>query len=95
MKRILIFLIILSFTGCALNEPIGNSPRSQIKYQWSQIEKDITKQEVTRILGDPTDINYSEDVESWKYEYEGTRSYGTVSFRSNDIFVWFSSEPKF
>lgn len=95
MKSILMVLIILSFAGCALNEPIGKSPRSQIKYQWSQIEKDLTKKEVTRILGDPTDINYSEDVESWKYEYEDTRSYGTVSFRSYDNFVWFYSKPSF
>ncbi len=73
MKRILIILIILSFTGCVLNEPIGKSPRSQIKYQWSQIEKDLSKKDVTRILGDPTDINYGEDVESWKYEYEDTK----------------------
>jgi hypothetical protein len=95
MKSILMVLIILSFAGCALNEPISKSPRSQIKYQWSQIEKDLTKKDVTRILGDPTDINYSEDVESWKYEYEGTRSYGTVSFRSYDNFVWFYSKPSF
>ena len=95
MKRILIILIILSFTGCVLNEPIGKSPRSQIKYQWSQIEKDLSKKDVTRILGDPTDINYGEDVEIWKYEYEVTRSFGTVSFRSHDNFVWFYSEPKF
>ncbi len=95
MKSLQMALIVLLFTGCVLNEPIGKSPRSKIKYQWSQIEKDLTKKDVTRILGDPTDINYSEDVESWKYEYEGTRSYGTVSFRSNDTFVWFSSEPRF
>ncbi len=95
MKSILVFLIILFFTGCAFNEPIGKSPRSQIKYQWSQIEKDMTKKDVTRILGDPTDINYSEDIESWKYQYDHSRSFGTVSFRSNDNFVWFSSKPKF
>ncbi len=95
MKSIIMVLIILSFAGCALNEPIGKSPKSQIKYQWSQIERDLTKKDVKRILGEPTDINYSEDVETWKYEYEGTRSFGTVSFRSNDNFLWFSSKPRF
>ncbi len=95
MKSILILLIILFFTGCAFNEPIGKSPKTQIKYQWSQIEKDITKKDVKSILGEPTGISYNEDVESWKYEYEGTRSYGTVGFRSNDSFVWFYSKPKF
>ncbi len=95
MKSLQMALIILFFTGCVLNEPIGKSPRSKIKYQWSQIEKDLTKKDVTRILGDPTDINYSEDVETWKYEYEGARSYGTVSFRNNDYFVWFYSKPSF
>ncbi len=88
-------LIVLLFTGCVLNGPIGKSPKSQIKYQWSQIEKDLTKKDVTRILGEPTDINNSEDVETWKYEYEGSRSYGTVSFRNNDYFVWFYSKPSF
>ncbi len=88
-------LMILFFAGCVLNEPIGKSPRSQIKYQWSQIEKDMTKKDVTRILGDPTDINHSEDIESWRYQYDGARSYGTVSFRSNDNFVWFYSKPSF
>ncbi len=95
MKSLQMALIILFFTGCVLNEPIGKSPKSQIKYEWARIEKDLAKKEVTGRLGGPSYIKYSDDVETGKYEYEGARSYGTVSFRNNDHFVWFYSKPSF
>ena len=62
---------------------------------WSQVDKDMTKEEVTRILGDPIDIQGSEDVESWKYEYDIARTYGIVGFRRSDGRVWFFSKPLF
>jgi len=69
--------------------------KKQVKYMWSQVDKDMTKEEVTRILGDPIDIQGSEDVESWKYEYDIARTYGIVGFRRSDGRVWFFSKPLF
>jgi outer membrane protein assembly factor BamE (lipoprotein component of BamABCDE complex) len=62
---------------------------------WSQIEKEMTKEEVANILGDPSDIHNSEDVESWKYEYDIARTYGIVGFRRSNDRVWFLSKPSF
>ena len=62
---------------------------------WSQVDKDMTKGEVTRILGDPTDIQGSDNVESWKYEYDVARTYGIVGFSTRDDRVWFLSKPLF
>ena len=102
MKSILLFIIILSATGCYLMEPrdpgISTSTtitKKQVKYMWSQVDKDMTKEDVTRILGDPTDIQGSEDVESWKYVYDIARTYGIVGFRRSDERVWFLSKPSF
>ena len=69
--------------------------KKQVKYMWSQMEKDMTKEEVAHILGNPTDIHNSEDVETWKYEYDITRTYGIVGFRRSDDRVWFLSKPSF
>ena len=69
--------------------------KKQVKYMWSQIEKEMTKKEVARILGNPTDIHNSEDVESWKYEYDIARTYGIVGFRRSSDRVWFLSKPSF
>ncbi len=104
MKSILLFVIILSITGCYLTEPrdpgISTSTsttltKKQIKYMWSQIGQDMTKEEVTRALGEPTAIQGSEDVESWKYVYDIARTYGIVGFRRSDERVWFLSKPSF
>ncbi len=104
MKSILLFVIILSITGCYLMEPrdsgISTSAsttltKKQIKYMWSQIGQDMTKEEVTRALGEPTAIQGSEEVESWKYEYDIARTYGIVGFRRSDGHVWFLSKPSF
>ncbi len=102
MKSILLFVIILSITGCYLTEPLdpGTSTsttltKKQVKYMWSQVDKDMTKEEVIRILGDPTDTQGSEDVESWKYVYDIARTYGIVGFRRSDERVWFLSKPSF
>ncbi len=102
MKSILLIVIILSITGCYLTEPQdpGTSTsttltKKQIKYMWSQVDRDMTKEEVVSILGDPTDIHNSNDVESWKYEYDITRTYGIVGFRRSDERVWFLSKPSF
>lgn len=102
MKTILLFVIILSIAGCYLTEPQdpGTSTsttltKKQLKYMWSQIDKDMPKEEVTRILGDPTDIQHSEDVESWKYEYDIARTYGIVGFHRSDNLVRFFSKPTF
>ncbi len=102
MKSILLFIIILSITGCYLMEPrdsgISTSTtltKKQIKYMWSQIGQDMTKEEVTRALGEPTAIQGSEEVESWKYEYDIARTYGIVGFRRSDEHVWFLSKPSF
>ena len=106
MKSILLFIIILSITGCYLMEPrdsgISTSTststtltKKQIKYMWSQIGQDMTKEEVIRELGDPTDTQGSEDVESWKYVYDIARTYGIVGFRRSDERVWFLSKPSF
>ena len=102
MKSILLFIIILSATGCYLMEPrdpgISTSTtitKKQVKYMWSQVDKDMTKEDVTRILGDPTDIQGSEEVESWKYVYDIARTYGIVGFRRSDERVWFLSKPSF
>ncbi len=102
MKSILLFVIILSITGCYLTEPrdsgISTSTiltKKQIKYMWSQIGQDMTKEEVTRALGEPTAIQGSEEVESWKYEYDIARTYGIVGFRRSDGRVWFLSKPSF
>jgi len=104
MKSILLFVIILSITGCYLTEPrdpgISTSTsttltKKQIKYMWSQIGQDMTKEEVSRALGEPTAIQGSEEVESWKYEYDIARTYGIVGFRRSDERVWFLSKPSF
>ena len=106
MKSILLFVIILSITGCYLMESrdsgISTSTststtltKKQIKYMWSQIGQDMTKEEVTRALGEPTAIQGSEEVESWKYEYDIARTYGIVGFRRSDGRVWFLSKPSF
>jgi len=100
MKSILLFVLILSVTGCYLTElrDPGTSTtltKKQVEYMWSQIGQDMTKEEVTRALGDPTAIQNSEDVESWKYEYDIARTYGIVGFRRSDERVWFLSEPLF
>ncbi len=55
----------------------------------------MTKEEVTRILGNPTDIHNSEDIETWKYEYDIARTYGIVGFRRSNDRVWFLSKPSF
>ena len=55
----------------------------------------MTKKEVAHILGNPTDIQNSDDVESWKYEYDIARIYGVVGFRRSDNRVWFLSKPSF
>jgi outer membrane protein assembly factor BamE (lipoprotein component of BamABCDE complex) len=100
MKSILLFVIILSITGCFLTNPQepGTSTtqtKKQIKYMWSQIEKDMTKKEVAHILGNPTEIHNSEVVESWKYEYDIARTYGIVGFHRSDNLVRFFSKPSF
>jgi len=102
MKSILLFVIILSITGCYLTEsqdPGASTSttltKKQIKYMWSQIGQDMTKEEVTSALGDPTAIQGSEEVESWKYEYDIARTYGIVGFRRSDERVWFLSKPSF
>ncbi len=102
MKSILLIVILLSITGCYLMEPRdpGTSTsttltKKQIKYMWSQIGQDMTKEEVTSALGDPTAIQGSEEVESWKYEYDIARTYGIVGFRRSDERVWFLSKPSF
>jgi outer membrane protein assembly factor BamE (lipoprotein component of BamABCDE complex) len=69
--------------------------KKQVKYMWSQIEKEMTKEEVARILGNPTNIHNSEDIESWKYEYDIARTYGIVGFRRSGERVWFLSKPSF
>ncbi len=69
--------------------------RKQVKYMWSQVEKDMTKKEVARILGNPTDIHNSEDVETWKYVYDIARTYGIVGFHRSDNLVRFFSKPSF
>jgi uncharacterized protein YneF (UPF0154 family) len=58
MKSILLFIIILSITGCYLMEPRDSGiptstilTKKQIKYMWSQIGQDMTKEEVSRALG--------------------------------------------
>ncbi len=102
MKIIILIVIILSITGCYLTEPQdpGLSPstvitKKQIKYMWAQIGQDMTKEEVIRELGDPTDIQGSEGVESWKYVYDIARTYGIVGFRRSNERVWFLSKPSF
>ena len=104
MKSILLFVIILSITGCYMTESqdpgISTSTstaltKKQIKYMWSQIGEDMTQIEVTRELGNPTEIQNSEDVESWRYEYDIARTYGIVGFRRSDGRVWFLSKPSF
>ena len=104
MKSILLFVLILSITGCYLTEPqnpgISTSTstpltKKQVKYMWSQVDKDMTKEEVARILGIPTDIHDSEVIEIWKYEYDISRTYGSVSFRRSEDRVWFFSKPSF
>jgi len=102
MKSIILFIIILSITGCYLMEPQDPDfststviTKKEIKYMWAQIGQDMTKEEVIRELGDPTDIQGSEDVESWKYVYDIARTYGIVGFRRSDERVWFLSKPSF
>ncbi len=100
MKIILLFVIILSITGCLSTNPPGPGTstkqiRKQINYKWSQIDKYMTKEEVAHILGNPTDIQNSDDVETWKYEYDIARTYGIVGFRRSEDRVWFLSKPSF
>ena len=104
MKSILLFVIILSITGYYLTEPrdpgISTSTsttltKKQFKYMWAQIGQDMTKEEVTSALGNLTEIQGSEEVESWKYEYDIARTYGIVGFRRSNERVWFLSKPSF
>ena len=69
--------------------------KKQIKYKWSQVDTDMTKKEVAYILGNPTDIQNSDDIEIWKYEYDIARTFGSVSFRRNEDHVLFFSKPSF
>ncbi len=91
-------MIILSVVGCALmqrtTDPTVQTKR-QITYNWSQIANYFTKKEVENILGPPTDIQYSEEAEIWKYEYDIALSFGTISFRKSDNRIWFMSKPSF
>jgi len=99
MKNILLSVIMaLSVVGCALTPPTTDptvQTKRQISYNWSQIASYFTKKEVENILGPPTDIQYSEEAEIWKYEYKISRSFGTISFRRSDNRVWFMSKPSF
>ncbi|MBC8551355.1 MAG: hypothetical protein H8D23_17045 [Candidatus Brocadiales bacterium] len=98
MKSILLSLVIMSVVGCALMPPTTDptvQTKRQISYNWSQIASYFTKKEVENILGPPTDIQYSEEAEIWKYEYEISRTFGTISFRKNDNHIWFMSKPSF
>ena len=104
MKSILFLVIIMSITGCLSMSPpdsgisTATTPKQikkQIKYNWSQVDKEMTKKEVVHILGNPTDIQNSDDIEIWKYEYDISRTYGSVSFRRNEDHVWFFSKPLF
>jgi len=100
MKSILLFVMILSINGCFLTNPpdpgTSTTPtRKQITYMWSQIDKDMTQKEVAHILGNPSEIHKSEDIESWKYEYDIARTYGSVSFHRSDNRVRFFSKPSF
>ncbi len=69
--------------------------RKQITYMWSQVDKDMTQKEVAHILGNPTAIHNSEDIETWKYEYDIARTYGSVGFHRSDYRVLFFSKPSF
>ena len=69
--------------------------KKQVKYKWSQVEKYLTKEEVARILGIPTNVHDSVDVETWKYEYDIARTYGIVGFHRSDSLVRFFSKPSF
>ncbi len=98
MKSMLLGVILVFAIGCAMMETSSTSTeptRHQIVYKWSQIPDYFTKKEVENILGVPTGIHYSEEVEIWKYEYDNAKSYGTVSFRRSDNRVWFLSKPSF
>ena len=100
MKSILLIVIILSITGCLSMNPPGPGTstkqiRKQIKYKWTQVDKDMTKEEVAGILGIPADIQNSDDIETWKYEYDIARTFGSVSFRRSEDHVWFFSKPSF
>ncbi|GAX59300.1 nitroreductase [Candidatus Scalindua japonica] len=98
MKCLVFSVIILSVVGCALMKPSSTSTaptKHQIIYSWSKISKFDSKKDVERILGAPSDILYSEDTEIWKYDYDISRSFGTVSFRRSDNRVWFFSKPAF
>jgi outer membrane protein assembly factor BamE (lipoprotein component of BamABCDE complex) len=100
MKSILLIVIILSITGCLSMSPPGPGTstkqiKKQIKYKWSQIDKYMTKEEVASILGIPTDVHDSEDIETWKYEYDISRTYGSVGFHRSDYRVLFFSKPSF
>ena len=100
MKSILLIVIILSITGCLSMSPPGPGTttkqiKKQIKYKWAQIDNDMSKKEVARILGIPTDVHDSEDIETWKYKYDISRTYGSVSFRRSEDLVWFFSKPSF
>jgi hypothetical protein len=98
MKSMLLCVILLSVIGCALTPPTIDptvQTKRQIKYNWSQVADYFTKKEVENILGPPTDIQYSEEAEIWKYEYKVARSFGTISFRRSDNRVWFLSKPSF
>ena len=98
MKNILLSVIILSLVGCVFTPPTIDptvQTKRQITYNWSQIANYFTKKEVENILGPPTDIQYSEEAEIWKYEYDIARTFGTISFRRSDNRVWFLSKPSF
>ena len=98
MKNILLSVIILSLVGCVFTPPTIDptvQTKRQITYNWSQIANYFTKKEVENILGSPTDIQYSEEAEIWKYEYDIARTFGTISFRRSDNRVWFLSKPSF
>ncbi len=102
MNSILLIVIILSITGCLSMNPQDPGTltsttltKKQVKYVWSQVDKYMTKKEVAHILGNPTDIHNSEDVETWKYEYDITRTYGIVGFHRSDNLVGFFSKPLF
>lgn len=98
MKSFFFTVILLSVVGCALIKPSTTSTvqtKRQISYSWSKISKFDSKKDVENLLGAPTEILYSEDTEIWKYVYDISRSYGTVSFRKSDNRVWFFSKPSF
>ncbi len=62
-----------------------------VQGRWNNLEHDMTKSQVLDILGTPTEIEYGEFVEYWRYQYLDGRV-GQAKFAKPGLDLFFGLE---